>query len=213
LNELDQEFLFREAKKVGVVLKPIQLQMFVTFLKELKAWNKRVNLTSLQEDLDILIKHFIDSLLPMRFIPLHSYLLDIGSGAGFPGIPLKIAEPSLLVTLLDSKLKKVFFQRHIIRKLGLQGIEAMHGRAEHAKKRDEVPLFDVVVSRAIYTLEELQQVSEGYLKKKGTLIVLKTPKEAMEEKQVKASFRLKECLDCELPLKKGKRRIILLQKA
>lgn len=213
MREFDQAFLSQEAKDVGVVLDSLKLQQFATYLKELKAWNRRVNLTSLQNDLDILVKHFIDSLLPLRFIPFHSSLLDIGSGAGFPGIPLKIAEPSLSVTLLDSKRKKVFFQRHIIRMLDLRGIEAIHGRAEELKGKENFSPFDVVISRALYSFEGLQQVSKGCLKKGGTLIVLKTPHGVREEeKGVREGFRLKGYMDCTLPLKKGKRRIVLLEK-
>ena len=213
MKGLDQEFLAQEAEKIGVTLGQVQLQQFSLYHRELKAWNKKVNLTSLQDDLDILIKHFIDSLLPLRFIPHHSSLLDIGSGAGFPGIPLKIAAPSLQVTLLDSTLKKVFFQRHIIRTLGLKGIGAVHGRAEELGEKGETSLYDVITSRALYSFVKLQDVGKGCLKKKGRLIVVTTPQRVQEEeKQVREGFRRQEAEDAVLPLNKGRRRIILLEK-
>jgi len=213
LKKLHQEFLAREAERLGVVLRPVQLEQFSTYLQELKAWNKKINLTSLRDDLDILIKHFLDSLLPVSYIPRHSSLLDIGSGAGVPGIPLKIAEPTLFVTLLDSTRKKVFFERHLIRTLGLEGIEALHGRAEDLGKKEAPPVFDVIISRALYSIEKFQQVSEGCIRRGGRLIILTTPHPGNEQQeQVRAGFRWKECRDGVLPLGRGRRRIILLEK-
>ncbi|MCX5885288.1 MAG: 16S rRNA (guanine(527)-N(7))-methyltransferase RsmG [Proteobacteria bacterium] len=213
MEKLHQEFLAREAERLGVVLRPVQLEQFSKYLQELKAWNKKVNLTSLRDDLDILIKHFLDSLLPVSYIPRHSSLLDIGSGAGFPGIPLKIAEPTLFVTLLDSTRKKVFFERHLIRTLGLDGIEALHGRAEDLGKKEAPPVFDVIISRALYSIEKFQQVSEGCIRRGGRLIILTTPHPGDGQKeQVREGFRWKECTDSILPLDRGRRRIILLEK-
>jgi 16S rRNA (guanine527-N7)-methyltransferase len=213
LKGLDQEFLAQEAERFGVALGPIQLQQFSRYHRELKAWNKKINLTSLEDDLDILIKHFIDSLLPLRFIPQCATLLDIGSGAGFPGIPLKIAAPSLQITLLDSTLKKVFFQRHIIRTLGLRGIEAVHGRAEELGERGGAFLYDVVISRALYSFVKLQQVGKGYLKQGGRLIVITTPQRVCEaEKELREGLRWQESENVILPLNRGRRKIILLEK-
>ena len=111
-----------------------EISRFDIYLRELKAWNEKFNLTAIKEDREIVIKHFLDSLTPLRLIKPGSILLDIGSGAGFPGIPLKIVEPSLNITLIDSVNKKVTFMKHIIEELGLSGIEAIHTRAEDLAK-------------------------------------------------------------------------------
>lgn len=213
MNELDRKLLLCEARKIGLILRPKQLARFGTFFDELKEWNKRVKLTSLRDDLDILIKHFIDSLLPWHYIPPDARLLDIGSGAGFPGIPLKIALPSLTTTLLDSRLKGVYFQRHMIRMLHLKGIEAIHGRAEQMGRGKIALLYDVVVSRALYTLEDLQRVSSPLLRVRGIIIAFQTPRSAKDaEKRVGWGFQLRESFDCTLPFGKGERKFVLLQK-
>lgn len=205
-------YLALEAEKFGTKLNQDQLQKFLLYLSELKKWNKKVNLTALKDDLDILVKHFLDSLLPLRFIPPNSSLLDIGSGAGFPGIPLKIAEPTLKVTLMDSSFKKVIFLRHIIRTLGLKDIHTLHAHAEKMRMGEDF-LYEVIISRALYDPLKLQSVSKRYLKKGGRLIILTTPRR-IERKEwiLDDSFQLKEVLQAFLPMAKGERRILYLEK-
>ena len=129
-------------------------------------------LTAIKEDRDIVIKHFLDSLTPLKFIKTGSKLLDIGSGAGFPGIPLKIVEPTLKVTLLDSVNKKVTFMKHIITELDLTDIEAIHSRAEDLAKTRKGG-FDVVISRALAGLSDFVKLGEPFLAKDGILIAMK----------------------------------------
>src|SRR3990172_708670 len=124
------EILQQGSLELGVSLSYAQLASFLKYLRELQAWNKKINLTSITEEKDIIIKHFLDSLTSARFLPGVDTLLDIGSGGGFPGLPLKIAIPSLKITLMDSVEKKVHFIRHIIRTLDLKGADAISGRVE-----------------------------------------------------------------------------------
>ncbi|UCD85401.1 MAG: 16S rRNA (guanine(527)-N(7))-methyltransferase RsmG, partial [Deltaproteobacteria bacterium] len=119
-----RELLISGAEEFGVSLDKEKAERFGLYLKELKRWNRKVNLTSLVEDREIIIKHFLDSLTPLKYLSKQSFILDLGSGGGFPGVPLKIAEPSLKVVLLESSKKKNSFLNHITSALSLQGITA-----------------------------------------------------------------------------------------
>jgi len=160
------------AAELAISLSRGHLEQFNIYLCELKAWNEKFNLTAIKEDRDIVIKHFLDSLTPLKFIKTGSKLLDIGSGAGFPGIPLKIVEPTLKVTLLDSVNKKVTFMKHIITELDLTDIEAIHSRAEDLAKTRKGG-FDVVISRALAGLSDFVKLGEPFLAKDGILIAMK----------------------------------------
>jgi 16S rRNA (guanine527-N7)-methyltransferase len=142
-------------------------------MEELKGWRKRIGLTSLTSDHEIIIKHFIDSLSPMVLIPPSSFLVDLGSGAGFPGIPLKIAQPSTQVALIDSSLKKIHFQKHIIRRLNLTGIKSFHHRAENGPiKKLGINRGEIVISRALSKVERSILLAVPYLKEDGRLILM-----------------------------------------
>src|SRR4030042_3167940 len=126
----NKDLLVEGAKIFGIYLGGKTIEAFELYLKELLKWNQKINLTAIRAGKGIVLKHFLDSLSVYPYLPEHSFILDIGSGAGFPGIPLKIIQPSFEITLIDSVRKTVDFQRHIIRMLGLKGTEAIHGRAE-----------------------------------------------------------------------------------
>ncbi len=176
------EIILKEgARELGVSLNHETIQMFLLYLKELKEWNQKGNLTALKKDTAIISKHFIDSLSLVPHLPYKASLLDLGSGAGFPGIPVKIAKPSLKVTLLEATRKKVSFQRHLVRKLGLTCIYSLHDRAESVKAENGLHLsFDIVVSRAFSRLEKFLMLGMPFVKKGGYLIAMKG-KRAREE--------------------------------
>jgi len=159
-----------------------EISRFDIYLRELKSWNEKFNLTAIKDDREIVIKHFLDSLTPIRLIKPGSAVLDIGSGAGFPGIPLKIVEPSLNVTLLDSVNKKVTFMKHMIGELGLTGVEVIHGRAEDLAKTRKGG-FDVVISRALAGLPDFIKIGEPFLKPEGILIAMKGSRADEEVKE------------------------------
>jgi len=168
-----KNLLLEGSRSVGIHLNPHQIACFLIYLGELKEWNKKINLTSIRGDQGIVIKHFVDSLTPLKYIKPSSALLDIGSGAGFPGIPLKIADPSLSVILVDSVRKKVSFQKHIIRQLKLEGIQAFQQRlGDRARSSIKERYFDVVISRAISHLDRYLVLGEPYIKKGGKLIAM-----------------------------------------
>lgn len=184
----DLKGLLKEgAGRLGIALGDREIELFLRYLIELKEWNKRVNLTSLRGNKEIIIRHFLDSLTLVPMVRPFKTLLDIGSGAGFPGIPLKIALPSLKVTLLEATGKKVFFMRHVIRTLGLKDIEAVRGRAEDpdAHIQERLGAFDVVTSRAWGGLNRFLEVANPYVKEGGLILAVKGPKGVEELKMLK----------------------------
>ncbi len=204
------------AAEFGILLSQGDIQQFDIYLRELKSWNEKFNLTAIKDDEGILIKHFLDSLMPIKFIKPRSAMLDIGSGAGFPGIPLKMAEPSLNVTLLDSVNKKVTFMRHMIEALELTGIEAIHARAEELAKTKKGS-FDVVISRALASLSDFVKIGEPFLKPDGTLIAMKGSRADEEVKEAakiieKRRMRVQGVERFSLPGGAGDRVIVILER-
>lgn len=162
------------AKAFDMHLGQKEADQFAFHALELLKWNCKMNLTAITDPLDVAVKHFLDSVAPASLIPSGASLLDIGSGGGFPGIPLKITRPSVSVTLIDSSRKKVSFQKHIIRSLGLQDIEAMHIRAEDlARDPGYANAFDVIVCRALSALDSFVRMASPLLAKGGVMIALK----------------------------------------
>ena len=147
---------------------------FSLHARELIKWNRKINLTAITDPREIALKHFLDSIAPARWIPPLSSLLDIGSGGGFPGIPLKVLIPSLAVTLIDGSRKKVSFLKHSIRTLQLENIDARQVRAEElTKDADVVSKFDVIISRALSSLAAFVRQALPLLADRGIVIALK----------------------------------------
>jgi len=166
----------REAASLAVEPTPSQLEAFSIHARELLFWNRRSNLTAIADPAQMAVKHFVDSLVPIGWMPTGAAVLDVGSGAGFPGIPLKVVRPDLSVTLIDAVRKKVSFVKHVIRRLGLSGIEAFHVRAEQmagAKGPGTRRRFDVVISRAVGAPEALAPLALPLLDENGILVAMR----------------------------------------
>lgn len=210
------ELLCEGALRMGVELSPAMAGLFMRYLSELKVWNRKINLTSLREDSDIVIGHFLDSVSAARFVPAGSRLLDIGSGAGFPGIPIKIVSPSVDVTLLESAHKKVTFMREVIRALGLEGVTAVWGRAEDEGNGIERRGFDRVITRAVGPIPNMLRLSEPYLATGGRILLMRGRRGGDEweaaEARMKKGFRLAERSEFKLPFG-GQSRVILAVEA
>lgn len=163
------------ARAMGMRLERPQIARFAVHAKELMAWNRFTNLTAITDPVEIAVKHFLDTLPLSRLLPLGSRVLDIGSGGGFPGIPLKIMRPDLEVTLIDASRKKVSFQKHIIRTLGLKHIEAHHIQAEELKRGlgPESRLYNAIVSKAVSKLERFIDQAIPLLGRPGIMITMK----------------------------------------
>ncbi len=158
------KYLDSGAKELSLQLSPNQLEQFYTYYQELLEWNQRINLTSITEFRDVQIRHFLDSLTVTLALkqPVNTgfSLIDIGSGGGFPGLPLKIALPAIKLVLLEATAKKAAFLRHLGRKLGLGGVEIVVGRAEEvaheARYREQ---FGLALSRAVAPLPALVELT------------------------------------------------------
>lgn len=160
----------------GVRITRDQAQQLALHAALMLKWNRTANLTAITDSMDVAVKHFLDSIIMGPLIATGATVLDIGSGAGFPGIPLKIVIPSLQVTLIDASRKKISFLKHAIRTLNFENIEAHHVRAEDfAKKPAAANCFDVVTSRALSSIKDLVLTAAPLLAKDGAIIALKGP--------------------------------------
>ena len=171
----DMLLLSQAAQQLGISLSDIQLEQFDTYQRELLQWNTKINLISEKSSQEIVSKHFLDSLTALQFIDKHdARIIDIGSGAGFPGIPLKIACPELQLYLMERNRKKVSFLKHIIRLLNLSTTFILHERAENLLKDNKWKnFFDIIVSRATFKLPEFITLGAFFLAPEGKLIALK----------------------------------------
>lgn len=163
-----------EVKKLGINLTEVQLQQLNQFYELLVEWNKKINLTRITNIDDVYLKHFYDSITICKVINLYerSNLCDIGTGAGFPGLVLKIIFPNLNVTLIDSLNKRVNYLNDVISKLSLKNIEAIHIRGEdYARKNYEK--FDIVTARAVANLKELSEICLPLVKVNHSFIAMK----------------------------------------
>lgn len=184
---------FSYLKEWNIELSDTQVQQFIQYYKILIEKNKVMNLTGITEWEEVVQKHFIDSLALVKAVDLSKELkiLDMGTGAGFPGIPLKIAFPNLEIVLLDSLNKRIKFLQEVIDNLGLKKIEAYHGRAEEfAKKEKFREQFDYVVSRAVANLATLSEYCIPYVKMNGKFIPYKSGEITEELEQSKKAIQI-----------------------
>lgn len=151
---------------------------FSNYKELLQEWNEKINITTITEDSEIDIKHFLDSLtcLSLDIFEGNKSIIDIGTGGGFPGIPLKIMRDNLDVTLLDSLNKRIIFLEEVIRSLDLHGIKAIHGRAEELSRQTEYrEKFSIAISRAVASLDTLSEYCLPFVKVGGHFIAMKGP--------------------------------------
>jgi len=174
---MEMEKLISGAGRLGIKLSAGQVEQFAVYYRELTSWNRRINLTAITGYEEVQIKHFLDSLtvtLALKPDAKSFRLIDVGSGAGLPGIPLKIIMPDIRLTLLEATAKKAAFLDHISQKLGLEGVEVVVGRAEDIAHRKQYrEQFDIVLSRAVASLASLVELTLPFCTIGGSFIAQK----------------------------------------
>lgn len=212
------ETKFKElASKLNITLSDAEVDRFFLYKKILKEWNEKINLTSIVDDNEILIKHFIDSLTIEKYVPKNAKVIDVGTGAGFPGIPLKIVRTDIELVLLDSLNKRINFLNEVIEKCGLKNVRTIHGRAEdYAKDAGYREKFDISTARAVANIPTLLEYCTPFLKIDGRFICMKADAE-QEIKEASNAMKIlnvqKEIVDkFTLPEIDAERTIIVYKK-
>ncbi len=214
------QMLKEGAQQLGIELNTEQIELFQTYLAELKSWNKKVNLTSVTTDNKIISKHFLDSIscfVSKRIRP-SSKVVDLGAGAGLPGVPLKIACPPLYLTLIDSSKKKSNFLKFLVKKLNLDNTQVICQRVEEfAKESSNRESYDIVVARAVSPLPVLLEYSLPLLKLGGALVAQKGKEGERElEQGAKAASllggKIEKVQRVDVPFLGGERHLVIVEK-
>ncbi len=171
-----KDILKEHALKSDIELTDEQVLKLTRYYELLIEWNEKMNLTALTEPQDVALKHFCDSILLLKYadIPSESSLIDVGTGAGFPSVPIKIVRPDIKLCLLDSLNKRLTFLNEVVNELGLEDVKIVHARAEDgARKADLREKFDFVTSRAVAQLNVLSEYCLPYVKINGAFLAMK----------------------------------------
>ncbi len=213
LSMENRRLLTSGARALGVSLNASKVEAFERFLKELMRWNKRMNLTALREERTIIIRHFLDSLCVVKYLPEKTSLLDVGSGAGFPGIPLKIARPLWQVVLLEASRKKTYFQKHIIRSLDLSGIRSIWGRSDQEEVKTALGnRFDVVISKAVSPIEVFLREAVHFVPPGGMIIAMQGKDIDVPDLPEPVPLILDRTVSVDLPFERIKRHLLVFIK-
>lgn len=211
---MNKELFLEELKKLGILLTPKQEQALDTYYKLLISYNNNVNLTAITKEEDVYLKHFYDSLTLFKGIDLKENLkiCDLGTGAGFPGLVLKIVFPNLSITLVDSLEKRIKFLDLVIKELELKNIKTVHSRIEEFK---EIEAFDVVVSRAVSKINILLELGCRIPKVNGLFVfmkgnILEELKSAKNALKV-LNYSLEKIINFKLPIEESERNIVILK--
>ena len=191
--------LYNESLKINIELNKNQLEKFELYKNMLVEWNKKINLTAITDNYAVIMKHFIDCLEIVKYINEDKNIIDVGTGAGFPGIVIAIYfENKINITLLDSLNKRLEFLEEVKKDLSLNNIKLVHARAEEYAHNEEYrEMFDIVVSRAVAPLNILLEYDIPYIKKGGKALLLKGSNVNNEVEEAKNVFGILKCkLEC-----------------
>jgi len=217
---MSREKLSAGALELGVTLSDRQLDQFIFFCDQLLERNKSVNLTAIRQPDEVITKHFLDSLCVFKteIVKPGMRVLDVGTGGGFPGIPMKIADPSLQIDLLDSLKKRLIFLEEVIEENQWMDISTLHGRAEDfAKKTEYREQYDLVVSRAVARLAILLEYCLPYVKVGGVFLALKGPLLDEEVQEAKKALtvlggKVEKVVEIAIPYTELSHRILVIRK-
>lgn len=208
--------LIEKANCIGIEISQENAKQFYKYMKLLLEWNEKMNLTAITDPEEIILKHFVDSLTIMPYLSNANTILDVGTGAGFPGLPLKILEDNKEFTLLDSLNKRIIFLQNVISELELKNVQAIHGRAEEyiSQKRES---YDIVTSRAVAKLNVLIEYMLPFVKVGGRCICMKSFEIEEELKEAKKAIEIlggeiEKIDEITLPNTDIKRKIVVIKK-
>jgi 16S rRNA (guanine527-N7)-methyltransferase len=219
MNHVEETFI-KLLKDKNIELTEHQLKQFNDYFSELVEWNERMNLTGITEREQVYVKHFYDSLSLSFYVPMYSCttLADIGSGAGFPGIPIKIAFPHIQLSIIDSLNKRIQFLQHLCTKIELTDVRCIHGRAEDLAGQSQYrQQFEIVTARAVARLNILNELCLPFVKKGGLFAAMKGSDPAEEIREASHSMKqlrsvIEEVYSFELPVEGSHRHIIVQRK-
>lgn len=218
---MNPELFQATLEKENIMLNAQQMKQFDQYLALLQEWNEKINLTAITEEEEVYLKHFYDSATLSQHIDFENQsikLCDVGSGAGFPSIPLKIIFPSIEITIVDSLKKRINFLQLLVDELGLENVHLFHARAEDfGQQKEHRNAYDVVTARAVANLSVLAEFCLPITKIGGTFAAMKGSKASDELNDSKKAIKTlggktKEVASFELPHDAGERNIILIEK-
>ncbi|AWB46716.1 16S rRNA (guanine(527)-N(7))-methyltransferase RsmG [Paenibacillus sp. CAA11] len=219
MDEVQAELVSLLAER-GIQLNEVQLDKFEIYYRELVSWNEKMNLTGITDRHQVYVKHFYDSVTLAFYVDMSKIdnMADIGSGAGFPGIPLKIVYPHLKLTIVDSLNKRIQFLNHITKSIQLADVNFLHGRAEDvARQKGLRDSFDLATARAVARMSVLNEFCLPFVKPGGIFVAMKGTDPSEELKEAKRSFKelkgiWRETFPFQLPHEQSDRHIIIIDK-
>ncbi len=213
-----EEIINKYLKEINIELKKEQTEKFYKYMNLLLEWNEKINLTAITEPEEVILKHFVDSLTISKYIEKGSKLVDMGTGAGFPGIPLKILREDIEITLADSLNKRINFLNEVIKELNLKNIQTVHTRAEEfGKNKKYRESFDIATSRAVANLSTLSEYLIPLVKPNGKVICMKGSEVKEEVEMAKKAIeilggKIEQKESFNLPNSDMKRNLVIIKK-
>ncbi len=213
-----EEILNKYLKEINIELKKEQTEKFYKYMNLLLEWNEKINLTAITEPKEVILKHFVDSLTISKYIEKGAKLIDMGTGAGFPGIPLKILRDDIEITLADSLNKRINFLNEVIKELNLKNIQTVHTRAEEfGKNKKYRESFDIATSRAVANLSTLSEYLIPLVKPSGKTICMKGSEIKEEVEMARKAIeilggKIEQEESFNLPNSDMKRNVIIIKK-